>query len=83
MHPADIKAALQKCGTTQTAVARSLRGPVSQMAVSHVISGRGKSARIALRISQLTGIPVSQLGPGKYPALEMLQSPASRRRAAA
>lgn len=76
MHPADIKAALEKQGATQIAIARSLRGlngqSISRMAVAHVIKGTSKSARIARRISEVTGIPVGQLWPGKYPDIEKL-----------
>lgn len=72
MHAEDIKAAIRKKSLTQADVARDLE--VSDMAVSHVIHGRQKSARVAKRISDVTGIPVSKLWPGKYPDIEMLES---------
>lgn len=76
MHPADIKAALEKCGCTQAAIARSLLGRkgqrLSRMAVHLVLVGRSKSTSVARRISVVTGIPVGQLWPGKYPDLEKL-----------
>lgn len=77
MHPADINAALQKAGSNQTAVARSLTNrngrSLTSAAVHHVIKGRSRSERIALCISQVTGIPVGQLWPNKYPVLEAAQ----------
>lgn len=48
-------------GTTPTAMAEELG--VSRSMVSHVISGRAKSAHIADRISQVTGIPLTVLWP--------------------
>lgn len=64
MHPADIKAALQKRGTNQAKIAETMK--VSRSTVSYVIQGRGKSRRVADAISQATGIPVDRLWPGKY-----------------
>jgi lambda repressor-like predicted transcriptional regulator len=70
MHPFDISAALKKAGSSQAKVARSFADeggkPVTHAAVYMVISGRGSSARIARRISEVTRIPVSKLWPGKY-----------------
>jgi lambda repressor-like predicted transcriptional regulator len=85
MHPADIKAAIQKAGSSQTAIARSLsgragRGSVSPTAVHAVVHGMQRSQRIAQRISQVTGIPVATLWPGAYPLAEMLQTPRNRSR---
>ncbi|MDO9094463.1 MAG: helix-turn-helix domain-containing protein [Rubrivivax sp.] len=84
MHPADISAALKKVGSSQAKVARSLTRadgePISHGAVHLVVSGRMASARIAQRISELTGIPVGQLWPGRYPQLEEAQVRASRLR---
>lgn len=70
MHPADIKAALQKRGSSQARIADSQR--VSRAHVCYVIQGRSKSRRIAEAISAATGIPVSRLWPGKYLADEKL-----------
>ena len=83
MHPADINAALQKAGSSQAQVARSLEGrdggELSHAAVHLVIRGRSHSARIALRISELTGLTVAELWPGVYPQLEAQQARAARR----
>lgn len=74
MHPADIKAHIQKAGSNQSAVARSVNGRsgkgVTPGAVYLVIRGLAKSHAIAKRISQITGVPVGELWPGKYPNLE-------------
>ena len=73
MHPADIKAALQKAGSTQAQVARSLSqgtSPLSHAAIHLVINGRSRSARIAKRIAEVTGLTVSVMWPGAYPQLE-------------
>jgi lambda repressor-like predicted transcriptional regulator len=79
MHPADINAALRKAGSSQAQIARwfAERGhkPVSHAAVHMVVSGRGSSARIARRISEVTRLPVAVLWPGKYPALVAQQVP--------
>ena len=64
MHPADIKAALQKRGSSQAKIADAAN--VSRSHVTYVIQGRSKSRRIAEAISQATGIPVNRLWPGKY-----------------
>lgn len=78
MHPADIKALIEKAGSSQTDIARSLPGrngkELSLMTVNTVIHGRGKSRRVAMAISRLTGVPVSRLWPSKYPELEKLQA---------
>jgi lambda repressor-like predicted transcriptional regulator len=64
MHPADIKAALEKAGSSQIKIAKALK--VSDTAVNHVIYGRSTSRRIADLISKQTGLPLSQLWPGRY-----------------
>lgn len=64
MHPADIQAALKKRGKTQASIATDLS--VSKPHVAYVIHGRSKSGRVALAISQATGIPVDRLWPGQY-----------------
>lgn len=64
MHPADIKAAIEKAGSSQIAIARKLG--VSDVAVNHVIYGRSTSRRIADEISRVTKIPLSKLWPGRY-----------------
>jgi lambda repressor-like predicted transcriptional regulator len=64
MHPADIKAALQKAGSSQTAIARARK--VSKTTVSDVIYGRTTSRPIADLIAEATGLTVEQIWPGKY-----------------
>ncbi len=64
MHPADINAALIKCGTNQTQIAERLG--VTQSTVSYVIWGRVRSRRVAHAIAKATGLPVDQLWPGRY-----------------
>lgn len=64
MHPADIKAALHKRGINQSRIAETMK--VSRSTVTYVIQGRSKSRRIAVAISQATGISVERLWPGKY-----------------
>lgn len=68
MHAEDIKAAIRKAGSTQASIARAL--DVSRMAVGHVVSANSKSRRIATAVSQVVGIPIAELWPGKYPDLE-------------
>ncbi len=70
MHPEDIKAAIRKKGETQRSIASSLG--ISLMGVSHVIFGRQKSKRVAQAIAGITGLPIAQLFPGKYPELEFV-----------
>lgn len=86
MHPADINAALQKAGSNQSAVARGFRNRRGQVlspaAVHMVIKGRSVSERIALRIAEVTGLPVGQLWPGKYPQLETAPRKSAHRKAA-
>lgn len=64
MHPADIKAALEKAGSSQIKIAKALN--ISDTAVNHVIYGRSTSRRVADLIAQKTGLPLSQLWPGRY-----------------
>jgi len=64
MHPADIRAALNKSGKSQTQLAEELG--VSDNAISLVIHGRSKSFRIARAISKITGLSVHILWPGRY-----------------
>ncbi|MFM9881225.1 MAG: transcriptional regulator [Burkholderiaceae bacterium] len=65
MHPEQIKAAIRMCGSSATEIARSLH--VSHACVSHIIHRRGVSAPVAQRIADVTGLPISQLFPEKYP----------------
>lgn len=64
MHPEDIKAAIRKSGSTQAEIARALR--LTPTTVSLVIHGRSTSSRVAKKIASVTGLPPSQLWPGKY-----------------
>lgn len=64
MHPADIKAALQKRGSSQAKIAEAAK--VTAAHVSYVVQGRSKSRRIANLISNATGISVDRMWPGKY-----------------
>lgn len=64
MHPADIKAALEKAGTNQMKIAKALK--VSDSSVNHVIYGRSTSRRTADLIATKTGLPLSKLWPNRY-----------------
>lgn len=59
MHPADIKSELAKKDFTAAIIADELG--VSRTAVSSVISGRSKSARIAKRIAEIIGKPIDEI----------------------
>ena len=61
MHPADIKAALEKAGCDQAQIARDL--DVSKTAVNAVIYDRSRSARIESRIAEVTGLSTDVLWP--------------------
>jgi len=67
MHPELIKALIRIGGTTPAALADELG--ICRMTVSHVIHGRGTSARVASRISSLVGKSVDELWPGRYKTL--------------
>lgn len=66
MHPEFIKAEMRSRGVTPAALADELG--VSRMTVSNVIHGKGVSARIAARISEVIGTPVHKIWPGMYGA---------------
>ncbi len=78
MPAADIKAALEKSGYTQTDIARMLKdadgSSLRLSTVWLVIKGKGTSRRVAKKVSEIIGIPVSQIWPGKYPELELAES---------
>jgi lambda repressor-like predicted transcriptional regulator len=81
MHPADIKAALQKKGYTQTQVAvmaKRRHGHAHKSAVSRVIAGDLKSSDLARLIARLIEMPVNQIWPGKYPQLVLLEKAPQR-----
>ena len=71
MHPEDIKAHLRKKRSSSAAIARALQ--VEPGTVSNVIHGRHASRRIALKIAETIGKPVSALWPGRYPRLELAE----------
>jgi lambda repressor-like predicted transcriptional regulator len=75
MHPADIKAALEKAGSSQIKIAKALE--VSDTSVNHVIYGRATSRRTADLIADTTGIPISTLWPNRYE--ERPERPSDRR----
>jgi lambda repressor-like predicted transcriptional regulator len=73
MHPEDIKAAIRKRGHTLATVAQragKVKAPRDSVptasAVSRVLHGQFQSRRIAQCISELIGVPLEQLWPGKY-----------------
>ena len=72
MHPEEIKAAIRMKGTTPAAIADEL--DVSRSMVSLVIGGTARSARIAARIAQITGLTVTTLWPTQ-PAKPTLRRP--------
>lgn len=80
MHYADINAALIKKGYTPTRLADELE--CSPGAVTQVIRGKTASRRIATHISKLLSRPVSQIWPGRYPALELAEIRPVRRKVA-
>jgi lambda repressor-like predicted transcriptional regulator len=61
MHPEQIKAAIRMTGTTPAVLADELG--VSRSTVSHVINGRGTSARVKSKIASVTGLSISTLWP--------------------
>lgn len=64
MKPKAVIAKIYLAGHRPSEIARELE--VSRSAVSKVISGKGKSARIAKKIAKVTGHSVSELWPGRY-----------------
>lgn len=71
MHPADIKASLEKAGKSCAKVAKEL--DVLPSTVHQVIYGRCSSRKVATHISRAIGVPVSKLWPGRYPRLELAE----------
>lgn len=64
MHPADIKAALEKQGVTQRSIADEL--DISDVSVNNVINGKATSQRIAKLIAAKIGKQVDDIWPGRY-----------------
>jgi lambda repressor-like predicted transcriptional regulator len=64
MHPADIKAAIQKAGSTQAAIARQLG--VTKVQVRRAVYAIDRSRRVEAAISRVTGISTRRLWPKWY-----------------
>ena len=64
MHPADIKAEIEKSGTSQADLSRDLK--VSKTVVNEVIYGRTTSRRIAEHIAAKIGKSIDEIWPGRY-----------------
>lgn len=56
MTPNDIKAAIAKAGTTQTAIAHHLN--VRPKSVGQVIAGKLRSTKIEAELAKVTGKPI-------------------------
>lgn len=67
MHPADIKAALQKKGSSQAEIAHRLNK--GTQTVSNVVNGRSTSRLIAQAIADEIGLTLDEIWPGRYPRL--------------
>lgn len=65
LHPADIKAAIEKAGLTQASIAKELG--VTPMAVWQVIHGRSHSRNIERRIANAIGRTPGSIWPQFYP----------------
>ena len=63
-HPERIRAELRIKGVTFASLADELG--LSMASVRNAVRGRGKSSRIANRISEILGVPVNTLWPGAY-----------------
>ena len=63
MHAEEIKAAMRMSGVPQAMLAADLN--VSRGAISQVISGASKSARLQAAISAVTGHPIDVLWPNQ------------------
>lgn len=76
MHFEDIKAEIRKAGSSPAKIARQFE--VKPATISLVLRGHSVSARIAKEISRITQRRVSELWPGKYPQLAMLEKAPQR-----
>lgn len=68
MHPEHIKAEIRIHGSSPAKIARD--AGISDMAVSYVIHGHRKSANVASRICEITGLDPDVVWPGRYPELQ-------------
>lgn len=64
MHPADIKAELQKRGSPCARIAERLAVPRST--VSQVVNGNASSRKVANEIARIIGKPATRIWPGRY-----------------
>lgn len=64
MNRHDITAELKKRGSSAAHIGREFG--TSKMAASKVISGHSRSRRIEARVSEITGLPLTQLWPQWY-----------------
>ena len=64
MHPADIKAGLEKRGMRISVLARHLNLDIST--VSHVLKGRQRSRRVEMAIAEALGLPLEKVFPNRY-----------------
>lgn len=77
MHAEQIKAAIRMKGTTPSAIADELG--LSRSTVSQVINGRGISARVSQKISEVVGLPIAEIWTQQPPSL--LRRPSAKRSA--
>ena len=64
MHPADIKAEIEKAGLTQMDLARSTR--VSHPTIHLVIYGKSRSKKVETAIAKVIGKPLTAIWPKWY-----------------
>lgn len=69
MHPADIKAEIEKAGITQRKIAKDCGKSIAM--VSMVISGDAVSKKVAEAISGAIGKTIEQVWPEKYNAKDV------------
>lgn len=72
MHPEQIKAHIRMAGTTPAVIAEELG--LARSTVSQVISGRGVSARVQRRISEVTGLAIDVMWPQKKTVLRRIKA---------
>lgn len=67
MNYFEIKYALAKKGYTLTGVAHEL-GLAGPQSVQQVLTRKYRSARVERRVAEITGLPLEQLFPDRYPS---------------